>query len=43
MTGLLAVIVYWKLGLRLLGRVWINLDLLWGVALVGTALVTPLL
>ena len=42
-TGGLALLVYRKLGLRLLRRVWVNLDLLWGVALVATGLLTPLL
>ena len=35
-TGLLAVLVYRKLGLRMLRTVWINLDLIWGGALVAT-------
>ena len=35
-TGLVAVVVYRKLGLRMLGRMWINLDLIWGGALVVT-------
>jgi hypothetical protein len=38
-TGLLAVLVYWKLGLRMLRTVWINLDLIWGGALVVTGAV----
>lgn len=42
-TGLVAVVVYEKLGLRLLRRAWINLDLLWAVALIATAALTPLL
>ena len=29
-TGLVAVIVYEKLGLRLLRKMWINVDILWG-------------
>lgn len=41
-TALVAVVVYEKLGLRLLGKVWVNLDLLWGLALIGTAILTPL-
>jgi hypothetical protein len=36
-----AVIVYRKLGLRLLRKAWINLDLIWGGALIAMALVTP--
>ncbi len=42
-TAVAAVVVYEKLGLRLLGRMWINLDLIWGVALLATAALTPLL
>ncbi|HET8625380.1 MAG TPA: hypothetical protein VFM14_17605 [Gemmatimonadales bacterium] len=37
-----AVLVYEKLGLRLLGRAWFNLDLLWGAALVLTGVGTAL-
>jgi len=33
-VGALAALVYEKLGLRLLGRAWFNLDLLWGAALI---------
>jgi hypothetical protein len=39
-TGLVAVLVYEKLGLRLLRTAWINLDLIWGVALVVTGVLT---
>jgi hypothetical protein len=37
--GISAVVVYRKLGLRILGTMtmWINLDLVWGGALVVTA------
>lgn len=42
-TGLVAVLVYRKLGLRMLRSVWVNLDLIWGVALVATGLLTPML
>jgi hypothetical protein len=41
-TGALAALVYEKLGLRLLGRAWFNLDLLWGVALILTGAATAL-
>jgi hypothetical protein len=41
-TGALAALVYEKLGLRLLGRAWFNLDLLWGVALILTGVATVL-
>lgn len=43
LTGLLAVLVYERLGLRRLKQVWINLDLVWGIALVVTGVLTPLL
>jgi hypothetical protein len=39
-AGAVAFIVYRKLGLRLLRRAWINLDLIWAAALVLTALLT---
>ena len=42
-TGLLAVVVYLKLGLRLLRTAWINLDLVWAGALIVTAVLTVLL
>lgn len=42
-TGLVALIVYRKLGLRLLRTAWINLDLIWAGALILTAIVTPFL
>lgn len=42
-TGLVALIVYEKLGLRLLRKAWINLDLIWAGALILTAIVTPFL
>jgi hypothetical protein len=35
-TGLLAVIVYEKVGVRFLRRAWLNFDLLWSVALILT-------
>lgn len=41
-TGLVAVVVYEKVGLRLLRRAWINLDLVWSTALVATAVATVL-
>lgn len=39
-TGLLAAAVYERLGLRVLRTAWINLDLVWGVALIGTSVLT---
>jgi hypothetical protein len=41
-TGLLALLVYRKLGLRMLRTMWINLDLIWGGALVVTGAVALL-
>lgn len=41
--ALLAVVVYHKLGVRLLRTHWINLDLVWAVALILTAIATPLI
>lgn len=40
-TGLVAALVYEKLGLRLLRTTWLNLDLLWAAALIATAVLTP--
>jgi len=40
-TGLVAVLVYERLGLRLLGKAWFNVDRLWAGALIVTALLTP--
>jgi len=42
-TMLVAVVVYEKLGLRFLRRAWLNVDLLWVIALVVTGLLTALL
>lgn len=36
-TGLIAFVVYKKLGLDILRRTWVNLDLIWAVALISTA------
>jgi hypothetical protein len=38
--GAVALVVYEKLGLRLLRRAWFNLDLAWTVALLGAAAIT---
>ena len=40
-TGLVAVLVYERLGLRLLRKAWFNVDRLWAGALIVTALLTP--
>ncbi len=36
-TGLIAFVVYEKLGLEVLRKTWVNLDLIWAVALIATA------
>jgi hypothetical protein len=43
MTGILALVVYQKLGLALLRRTWFNLDLVWAIALVATGILSFLL
>jgi hypothetical protein len=42
-TGAIAFVVYERVGLGFLRRGWINLDLIWAVALVATGLVTLVL
>jgi hypothetical protein len=42
-TGVIAVVVYEKVGLRFLRSAWINLDAIWAGALVVTAVLTVLL
>jgi hypothetical protein len=42
-TALVALVVYHRLGVRLLRTHWINLDLVWAAALILTALATPLM
>jgi hypothetical protein len=42
-TGLVAWVVYRKLGLSLLRKTWFNFDLVWACALVATGLVTLLI
>jgi hypothetical protein len=39
--GLVAVLVYERLGLRWLRSMWLNLDLVWAAALILTAVFTP--
>ena len=39
-TGIVAWVVYAKLGLALLRRAWLNLDFVWAAALVVTGLIT---
>ena len=42
-TGAVAWIVYEKLGVALLRRAWINFDLIWAVALLGTGVAVLLM
>jgi hypothetical protein len=42
-TGLLAWVVYRKLGLAVLRKAWFNFNLVWGAALVATGLFTLLM
>ena len=42
-TGMIAVIVYERVGLRFLRTAWVNLDLIWAVALVITGVGTAVL
>jgi hypothetical protein len=42
LTGVIAWVVYRWVGLSLLRKAWLNLDLVWAVALIATAGVTLL-
>jgi hypothetical protein len=42
-TGLVALVVYRKLGLAVLRKAWINLHLIWGIALIIAAAFTVLI
>jgi len=39
-TGTVAFLVYSRLGLSILRKAWLNLDLVWSIALIATGLVT---
>ena len=41
--AIVALLVYEKLGLAILRRAWINLDLLWAGALIGAGVLTLVL
>jgi hypothetical protein len=41
-TTLIAVVVYHRVGLKMLRTAWINLDVIWAGALIATAILTPL-
>jgi len=43
LTGLIALVVYEKVGLEVLRKAWVNLDLIWAVALIATACFTLLI
>lgn len=42
-AGAIAWVIYSKLGLRLLRTAWVNVNVVWAIALIVTAVVTPLL
>jgi hypothetical protein len=42
-TGLIAWVVYRKVGLALLRKAWVNFELVWAAALVATGLATLLI
>lgn len=39
-TAIVAVAVYERLGVAILRRVWVNVDLVWAVALIATGILT---
>jgi hypothetical protein len=41
-TGLIAFVVYEKVGLEVLRKAWVNLDLIWAVVLIVTGCLTLL-
>lgn len=42
-TALVALLVFEKLGVGILRRAWINLDVIWSAALIATGALTPML
>jgi hypothetical protein len=42
-TGLIAWVIYNKVGLAILRKAWFNVDAVWGVALIATGLITFLM
>lgn len=42
-TAIVALVIYHRVGLRLLRTAWFNIDVLWALALVAAALITPFL
>lgn len=43
LAGLVAVLVYEMVGLRVLRKAWVNVNLVWAAVLILTGLLTPLL
>ena len=37
-TAVLAIVIYEKVGLRILRRAWINLNVVWNVAMIGAGI-----
>jgi hypothetical protein len=42
LTGVIAWLVYTRLGVAVLRKAWVNLDIMWAVALIATAGLTLL-
>jgi hypothetical protein len=42
-AGIVAWVVYERVGLRFLRRAWINMNVIWAIALIATAVATPFL
>jgi hypothetical protein len=42
-TGVVALLVFEKLGIGMLRKAWFNLDFLWAVTLIGTGMISALL
>ena len=42
-TALIAWVVYEKLGVRFLRRAWVNVDLIWAMALIATGVLAAVL
>ena len=43
MTAIISIVVFEKLGVGLLRKAWLNLDVLWAAALIVTGVLTLLL
>ena len=42
-TGLVALVVYHKVGIQRLRAMWVNVNVVWAAALLITAVLTPLI